>query len=165
MFKDRKDAGRKLAATLKAYRDDSALVLAIPLGGVEVGYYVAEYLKGRLCILVARKLPFPDNPEAGFGAIAEDGSTFILEYAARGLSAHTVQRVIEEQKREIRRRIAVLRNGQPLPQIADKKPSYWLTMVLLWVQRCKRLFCCAGIRRREASLWPHPSRTLPLPLL
>lgn len=77
MLRDRKDAGEKLARALEEYRGKNALVLAIPRGGVEVGYQVAKYLKAELSILVSRKLPLPDNPEAGFGAIAEDGSVFI----------------------------------------------------------------------------------------
>lgn len=95
-------------------------MLAIPRGGVEVGYQVAKYLDADFSIIVARKLPFPDNPEAGFGAIAEDGSTFIIQDAALWLSKKTVDKIIHEQKGEIKRRIAVLRKGQPLPEIEGK---------------------------------------------
>ena len=118
MFRDREDAGKKLARALTKYRDINALVLAIPRGGVEVGHHVAAYLNARFSILVSRKLPFPDNPEAGFGAIAENGSTFILEDAAYWLSKAAVEEIVAEQKEEIRRRIAVLRKSKPLPQIA-----------------------------------------------
>lgn len=120
MFADRKDAGQKLARGLEKYRADRPLVLAIPKGGVEVGYEVAQNLGCEFSILIARKLPFPDNPEAGFGAVAEDGSTFINDYAACGLSQHTIDRILKQQRREIKRRIAALRKGQPLPQIADR---------------------------------------------
>jgi predicted phosphoribosyltransferase len=120
MFADRKDAGQKLARALENYREQKPLVLAIPKGGVEVGYEVAKHLGCEFSILIARKLPFPDNPEAGFGAVAEDGSTFIDNYAARGLSQHTIDRILKQQRREIKRRIAALRKGRPLPQIADR---------------------------------------------
>jgi putative phosphoribosyl transferase len=120
MFADRKDAGQKLAAALTAYRDESPIVLAIPRGGVEVGYYVAKYLRADFSILVARKLPFPDNPEAGFGAVAEDGSTFMIDYAAYALSPETVERIIAQQKAEIERRIELLRKGRPLPEISGR---------------------------------------------
>jgi predicted phosphoribosyltransferase len=120
MFADRKDAGQKLARALENYREQKPLVLAIPKGGVEVGYEVAKHLGCEFSILIARKLPFPDNPEAGFGAVAEDGSTFINDYAARGLSQHTIDRILKQQRREIKRRIAALRKGRPLPQIADR---------------------------------------------
>jgi len=120
MFADRKDAGQKLARALENYREQKPLVLAIPKGGVEIGYEVAKHLGCEFSILIARKLPFPDNPEAGFGAVAEDGSTFINNYAARGLSQHTIDRILKQQRREIKRRIAALRKGRPLPQIADR---------------------------------------------
>jgi predicted phosphoribosyltransferase len=120
MFADRKDAGQKLARALENYREQKPLVLAIPKGGVEVGYEVAKHLGCEFSILIARQLPFPDNPEAGFGAVAEDGSTFINDYAARALSQHTIDRILKQQRREIKRRIAALRKGQPLPQISDR---------------------------------------------
>ncbi len=73
---------------------DSLLLIPIPLKnwrqsvskGVRVAFQIAAELNAELAILVARKLPFPDNPEAGFGVIAEDGSIFIHPYAARGIS-------------------------------------------------------------------------------
>jgi predicted phosphoribosyltransferase len=120
MFRDRKDAGEKLASALEKYRREDPLILAIPKGGVEVGYEVAKHLSAELHILIARKLPFPNNPEAGFGAVAEDGSTFILDYAARGLPAATIERILQTQRREIQRRIAALRKGKPLPEIAGR---------------------------------------------
>jgi predicted phosphoribosyltransferase len=120
MFRDRKDAGRQLAAALNSYKDQNPLVLAIPRGGVQVGFYVAAHLEADLSLLVARKLPFPDNPEAGFGAIAEDGSTFLTDYAERYLSSETVNAIVKEQSREISRRIKVLRKGHPLPPIAER---------------------------------------------
>lgn len=120
MFADRKDAGQKLARALEKYRSEKPLVLAIPKGGVEVGYEVAKHLGCEFSILIARKLPFPDNPEAGFGAVAEDGSAVILDYAARGLSAETIGHIVAKQHEEIQRRIVALRRGKPLPQIAGR---------------------------------------------
>ena len=88
MFKDRKDAGEKLAKALTKYKNKNKdiLVLGIPRGGVEVAYYVAKHLNAKLSIIVSRKLPSPNNPEAGFGAIAEDGSIFVFEDAKYSLS-------------------------------------------------------------------------------
>jgi predicted phosphoribosyltransferase len=120
VFEDRRDAGEKLARALEKYKDQNALVLAIPRGGVEVGYKVAKYLNATLSILVSRKLPFPDEPEAGFGAVAEDGSTFIFPDAAHWLSKKTVNEIIDHQNEEIQRRIAVLRKGAPLPEITNR---------------------------------------------
>lgn len=120
MFADRKDAGEKLGRALQHYKGEKVLVLAIPKGGVEVGFEVAQYLKSDFSIIISRKLPYPDNPESGFGAITEDGGIFILDYAARGLSKDTIERIIKEQRQEINRRIAVLRGGKPLPKIAGE---------------------------------------------
>lgn len=120
MFEDRKDAGQKLAHALEKYKDKDVIVLGIPRGGVEVGYYVAKYLNASLSIIVSRKLPFPDNPESGFGGIAEDGSIFLFEHAYRWLPRSEIERVIEEQKKEIKRRIDILRKGKPLPDIKDR---------------------------------------------
>ncbi len=117
MFKDRKDAGEKLAKALKKYKDKKALVLGIPRGGVIVAYEVANYLNAELSLLVSRKLPYPDNPEAGFGAIAEDGSTFIFEFAERELSKELINQIKKEQIGEIKRRVRALRKDKPLPRI------------------------------------------------
>ncbi len=120
MFRDRKDAGEKLARALAKYRNKGALVLAIPRGGAEVGVEVASYLNADFSLIVSRKLPFPDNPESGFGAIAEDGSTFIYKDAAGWVPEAEVKRIASEQRREIARRIEVLRGGRPLPEIEGR---------------------------------------------
>ena len=120
MFKDRKDAGRKLASALQQYKDTNALVLAIPRGGVELGCEIALMLHCSFSMLICRKLPYPDNPESGFGAIAEDGSLYINPIAASYVSQSDIERIIQEQAREIQRRIATLRKNQPLPPIKGR---------------------------------------------
>lgn len=120
MFEDRQDAGERLARALTKYKKDHPLVLAIPRGGVEVGYQVARFLDAELSILVARKLPFPDNPESGFGAIAEDGSMYLNEDALGWVSSSERDAIVEEQKREVMRRVTALRQGKPLPKIQGR---------------------------------------------
>lgn len=73
-----------------------------------------------MSLIVVRKLPFPDNPEAGFGAIAENGSTFIFPEAGKWLSNEEMQSIEEAQIAEIERRIDVLRSGKPLPDIENR---------------------------------------------
>ena len=85
-----------------------------------MGIQVARFLKADFSIIITRKLPFPDNPESGFGAIAEDGSTFIFDFASIELPEKTIERIIQEQKQEIRRRIDVLRQRKPLPKIENR---------------------------------------------
>lgn len=120
MFKDRKEAGEKLAKALEEYKDRDVLVLAIPRGGVEVAYEVAKRINAELSILISRKLPFPDNPEAGFGAIAEDGSIFMIDGAELWISENEIDKIIKEQQQEIKRRIKILRNGEDLPKIEGR---------------------------------------------
>ncbi len=120
MFRDRTDAGRKLAQALEKYKGAGALVLAIPRGGVEVGYQVARHLDVDFSIIITRKLPYPDNPESGFGAIAEDGSVFMIEGARYQLPQSTIEKIAEEQRREIKRRIEALRGGRPLPEVEGR---------------------------------------------
>jgi predicted phosphoribosyltransferase len=120
MFQDRTDAGTRLALALSGFRDKNALVLAIPRGGVEVGFQIAKHLKAEFGIIVVRKLPYPENPEAGFGAIAEDGSEFIAPQAQRRVGPDVIDKVIRQQKNELNRRIQTLRRGLPLPEIQGR---------------------------------------------
>jgi predicted phosphoribosyltransferase len=120
MFRDRKDAGQALARALINYEDEDVLVLAIPRGGVEVGYQVAKSVDADFSLLIARKLPYPDQPEAGFGAVAEDGTTVILEKASYWLPQETISAIVDRQRREIERRVAILRKGQPLPDMTGR---------------------------------------------
>jgi predicted phosphoribosyltransferase len=120
VFKNRCDAGRRLAKALEPYAGARAVVLAIPKGGIEVGYEVARHLGAEFSIVVSRKLPFEDNPESGYGAVAEDGSVFLHEELAKFVPEDQIQRSIQAQQREIERRIAVLRKGRPLPDLAGR---------------------------------------------
>lgn len=120
MFLDRNDAGKKLAKALKKYKDENVIVLAIPRGGVEIGFEVAEYLHAEFSIIVSRKLPLPHNPEAGFGAVAEDGSTFIFNDAGRWLSESEIEGIVAEQRQVVKRRIRDLRNNEPFPNIVHR---------------------------------------------
>ncbi len=120
MFLDRIDAGNQLGSKLSEYNTDNALVLAIPKGGVPVGVRVALILNCDMDIIVTRKLPMPYNSETGFGAVAENGSVYLDKSVPFALDEKNVQTIIEEQKREIERRIDVLRQGRPLPDLTDR---------------------------------------------
>lgn len=120
MFKDRFDAGKKLAQKLEHYSDEDPIVLAIPRGGVPVGFEVAKHLNCRFSLVIARKLPFPYNPEAGFGAIAEDGSTYIMTGAMNNISQNMLDTILAQQKEEIKRRVNILRGGRPLPELQSQ---------------------------------------------
>ena len=81
MFKDRFEAGKKLAEKLKPLIDEGKLVdpvvLALPRGGVAVGYEIAKELNIPLDILMVKKIPSPTNPELAIGSVSENGMVFV----------------------------------------------------------------------------------------
>ncbi len=119
-FRDRAHAGRLLAEKLIDYESENPIVLAIPRGGVEVGIEVAKRLNCDFELLIVRKLPFPDNPESGFGAIAEDGSSVVFDRFAQTVPETERQQIYEAQQQEIQSRIRTLRKGRPLPAIKGR---------------------------------------------
>lgn len=145
MFRDRKDAGRQLAEALDDYCGESALVLAIPRGGVEVGHEVALHLDADFSIIVSRKLPFPDNPEAGFGALAEDGSTYMIPGADLVVPPEVTERVVEEQREVVRRRIRTLRGGRPLPDIQGRTVVLVDDGIAMGSTMIAAVRCCRGL--------------------
>jgi putative phosphoribosyl transferase len=108
IYADREEAGRVLAEKLESYIKDRPAVLAIPNGGVSVGLPVARGLRCPLHLIIVRKLQIPDNPEAGFGSVASDGSLLLNE--ALVLRLGLVEETIADQKqkalRSIRARMA-----------------------------------------------------------
>src|SRR6266404_1954949 len=71
LFRDRRDAGRRLAAALSRYKENSPVVLALPRGGVPVGFEVAKALAVPLDVLLVRKIGAPGHEELGLGAIVD----------------------------------------------------------------------------------------------
>lgn len=71
-------------------------------------------------MIITRKLGHPENPEAAFGAVAEDGSVYLSEEASGSISAGEINHVIEQERREIQRRIRTLRKGRPMPTLTGK---------------------------------------------
>lgn len=120
MFLNRKDAGEKLGRALERYRHQGVLVLGIPRGGVETACYVADYLDAELSVVIARKLGYPVNPEAAFGAVAEDGSLYLDAAAREYLTDEQIQKVLEDQQKEIQRRVERFRHGKPLPAMKGR---------------------------------------------
>ena len=123
MFQNRIDAGSKLASRLFQYRDKSdVVVLALPRGGVVVGYEIARTLNAPLDVLIVRKLGFPGQPELAMGAIAETGSMVLnKDIVAEGrLTDDLIKREIELQKEEIARRISLYRAGNVLHPLNGK---------------------------------------------
>jgi len=123
MFRNREEAGRMLADKLSQYRNDpTALILALPRGGVAVGYQLSLALHVPLDVFITRKIGAPDNPEYAIGAVAETGSHYLNQEAVSsfGLSRHGLERLIHVQEKEIARRKGLYRQGRLLPQLTGR---------------------------------------------
>ena len=122
IFQDRVDAGGRLADRLSQYRGSGVVVLAVPRGGVPVAIEVADRLGAPLDIIVPRKITIPYNPEAGYGAVAEDGTIVLNEplVAQLGLTEPQIRRQAEDVRMEIERRSAVYRGKQPATPVEGK---------------------------------------------
>ena len=122
IFKDRTDAGRRLAGRLARYGDEAPTVLALPRGGVPVGYEISRSLGAPLDVIVARKLGAPDQPELGIGAVAPDGVRVLNTAAVRaiGVSEHYLDRITKREMAEVDRRLRHFRGDRPEPLIRGR---------------------------------------------
>jgi len=119
-FRDRREAGRALAPLLGAYVDrDDVVVLALPRGGVPVGYEIATALPAPLDVFAVRKLGVPGREELAMGALAGAGDAVVDRalIEALGLSGADVTRVIERERAELLRRQNLYRDHRPYPRI------------------------------------------------
>ncbi|MBD3335941.1 MAG: phosphoribosyltransferase [Candidatus Eisenbacteria bacterium] len=148
MFDDRRDAGLRLGEKLQSYRESSPIVLAIPRGGVEISDEVSRALDAELSLIISRKLPMPGNPETGFGAIAEDGSRYIVPDAGMLISQGVIQQTVKEQKAVIEKRKRVLRGGRPLPDL-DERTAILVDDGIAMGSTMRAAVCCC--RNRKAA--------------
>ena len=105
-FKNRVDAGRRLAERLKDLPRDDLVVLGLPRGGVPVAFEVANALRVPLDVILVRKLGVPYQPELAMGAIGEDGVRVLNDEVVRlaDVSAGQFERVERQQRDELERR-------------------------------------------------------------
>ncbi|MFC2041052.1 phosphoribosyltransferase [Chloroflexota bacterium] len=122
IFDNRYDAGRQLAARLGEYKGQPVIVLAIPNGGVPVALEVALAIQADLDLVISRKIPLPLNPEAGFGAVADDGTVILNEEAVEraSLTPHQINYQINQVRAEIRRRSLLYRKNRPPAALTGK---------------------------------------------
>ncbi len=122
MFRNREDAGRKLAAKLKGRPFHDPLVLAIPRGGLSVGAVLAQELHAELDAVLSRKLRAPGQPELAIGAISEDGRVYLNHYAKEFLDL--MEEYLVEERRyqmaEIARRKKRFRAVRPKASLAGR---------------------------------------------
>lgn len=122
IFENRRDAGRQLAAALTEYADQPVVVFGIPNGGVPMALEVASALKAEFGLIISRKIPMPLNPEAGFGAIADDG-TMVLDEAAVKQAGLTRQQIEFEANRVracVKQRSLLYKGDRPLVSVNGK---------------------------------------------
>ena len=121
-FRDRDDAGRRLAEHVTDLHLSDPVVLALPRGGVPVAAPVASALSAPLDVLVVRKIGAPSRPELGVGAIAEGlDDPVVSDVAAQlGLSADDVKHLAATERDELARRVDAYRGNRPLPEIAGR---------------------------------------------
>src|SRR3954470_15079022 len=120
LYRDRRHAGQKLAELLGAYAGrPEVIVLALPRGGVPVGYEIATRLGVPLDVFVVRKLGAPQQPELALGAIAAGGVRVLDAELVRalGITLETVEAIVQRETQELDRRERLYRGERPPPEL------------------------------------------------
>ncbi|MFD1686262.1 phosphoribosyltransferase [Halobellus litoreus] len=122
MFKNRTDAGQKLADVLDDHDVEADIVLAIPRGGLPVGRAVADAQDVPLDIVAARKLGAPGNPELAIGAVASDGTVWLNESTIRdlGVGETYIDEGIESERAAALEKVERYRAGRPPLELRGK---------------------------------------------
>lgn len=118
LFENRKDAAEQLSLKLLKYQDKNALVLGIPRGGMEVAWYVAHYLNAGLSVLISKKISHPSHPEYGIGAVCEENILHLNNESI--IPKDILEGHIAGVRYEIKRRVNLYRENQPLPSMDGK---------------------------------------------
>ncbi|MBI2652468.1 phosphoribosyltransferase [Candidatus Woesearchaeota archaeon] len=122
-FKDRHEAGIRLAEQLKKYKNNKeVIVLAIPRGGVEVGYEIAKFLNIKLDIIVTKKIGLPDDEEFAIGSIGPDKKVMLNEETIRiyNISDEYMHEQKKQIGKEIERRYKVYKGKYELQNLKNK---------------------------------------------
>jgi predicted phosphoribosyltransferase len=123
LFRDRREAGRLLAAKLTAYANrPDVIVLALPRGGVPVADEVARALGAPLDVFVVRKLGIPGSEELAMGAVATGGVRVLNDQLVNrlGIPDHLIDAVAVREGQELARRERLYRGGRPLLDVRDR---------------------------------------------
>ncbi len=122
-FRDRADAGRQLAAALQGYATrPNMLVLALPRGGVPVGYQIATALNAPLDLMLVRKLGVPGHEELAMGAIASGGIRILSQdvVAAFAIPERVIATIAANEEEELDRRERLYRDEHSPPVVAGR---------------------------------------------
>ncbi len=123
IFRDRQHAGEILADMLREYGASDAIIMAIPAGGVPVGKVLAEKLNLSFDLAVVSKITLPWNTEAGYGAVAFDGSVRLNhDLVARiGLTEKQIKEGIDKTSKKVAHRMRSLRGERLLPDLSAQQ--------------------------------------------
>lgn len=122
VFRNREEAGKKLAGQLESYKDKDPVVLALPRGGVPVGYEISRSLDAPLDVILARKIGAPGQPELAIGAVAPGGVQTINEHLVRWLEIpeEWIESRAARELEEIERRTDLFRKGKSEPNLQNR---------------------------------------------
>lgn len=121
LFQDRTEAGQMLAERLKKYQNDqSAMILAVPRGGIVTGKQIADVLHLPLDVIVTKKIGCPGNPEFAIGSVAPDGTVLTNPDYQLFADEDYIKEEAERLKEEIQKKLKNLRGDRPLPELKDK---------------------------------------------
>lgn len=122
IFHDRSHAGKLLVKKLQKYAKENIVLLAVPAGGVPVGYEISKELDVSMDVIIVRKIQIPWNTEAGFGALTWDGDIILNELIIRhlGLTEKMIEESISKTRRIIQERSRSFRGDKPIPNLTGK---------------------------------------------
>ncbi|MBB4004525.1 phosphoribosyltransferase [Aurantimonas endophytica] len=124
MFRDRVDAGRRLAAELAGYKGEDVVVLALPRGGVPVAAEIATALDAPLDLVLVRKIGVPDQPELAMGAVVDGEVPLVVRIPqiirAADVDEATFERVLAAELAEIARRRLIYLGDRPRARLAGR---------------------------------------------
>ncbi|MBX4938446.1 phosphoribosyltransferase [Rhizobium binae] len=124
MFKDRQDAGRRLAAALLKYRGQDVVVVGLPRGGIPVALEIARALAAPMTMIFVRKIGVPARPEVAMGAVVDGANSYVVRNSdiirLTGVSESVFQSAMDAELKEIARRKSLFKGILPSIDIAGK---------------------------------------------
>lgn len=120
LFKDREQAGRQLAEKLQKYKGKDTLILAIPRGGLVIGFALAKALGAPLDIIVTKKIGYPGDPEYAIGAVGPNKAVIVNEDAAKDVPKDYIDEQVKEISAAINEKYRKYKGKVEIPNLKDK---------------------------------------------